>query len=121
MKVRCVVLMFWLGAGLWANEAVDRAQKLEDSGGSAAAREAYSRALEAAPRDPELLTGYAQMLERYRDPAARENWRKAANFWKAAGKTQDAVSAERRAVLLDLIAGDRSSAEKDLEEYRSLG
>ncbi|HTA45020.1 MAG TPA: hypothetical protein VK789_21375 [Bryobacteraceae bacterium] len=113
--------MFCLVAGLSANEAVDRAQKLEDSGESAAAREAYSKALQATPRDPELLTGYAQMLERYRDPAARENWRKAANFWKTAGKTQDALSAERRAVLLDLIAGDRNSAEKDLEEYRSLG
>ncbi len=121
MKVRCVGLMFLLVGGLFANETVDRAQKFEDSGDLTAARDAYSRALRTAPRDPELLTGYARMLERYRDPGARELWRNAAASLKAAGRLPDAMSSERRAVLLDLIAGDRSAAAKDLAEYRSLG
>lgn len=121
MKVRCVGIIFCFVAGLSANETVDRVQKLEDAGDSAAAREAWSKALQSAPRDPELLAGYARMLERYRDPSAREQYRKAAGLWKTAGRPQDALDAERRAVLLDLVAGDRASAQQDLEEYRSLG
>ena len=64
--------------GLSASEAVDRAHKYEDAGDSAAARETYTKAIQATPNDPELLTGYAQILERYKDPGAREAWRKSA-------------------------------------------
>ena len=92
-----------------ANEAVDRAHKYEDAGDFAALREVYAKALQASPSDPELLYGYAQTLERYRDPGAREAYRKSAALWKNSGRTQDALAAERRAVLLDLIAGDRAS------------
>ena len=66
MRVRSTVLLLLLVNGLSANEAVDRAHKFEDAGDSAAAREVYSKALQAAPSDPELLTGYAQILERYK-------------------------------------------------------
>ncbi|MGA2714938.1 MAG: hypothetical protein ABSG41_17700 [Bryobacteraceae bacterium] len=121
MNVRCMVLPLFLAAGLFANEAVDRAHKYEDAGDFAALREVYAKALQASPADPELLYGYAQALERYRDPGAREAYRKGAGLWKSSGRTQEALAAERRAVLLDLIAGDRPAAEKDLEEYRSLG
>ena len=115
------VLALCLVTGLSANEAADRAQKYEDAGDSAAAKDVYSAALKASPGDPELLAGYAQTLERYRDPGAREAWRKSAALWKKAGRAQDAAGAERRAVLLDLIAGDRRSADRDLAEYRALG
>ena len=128
MNVRRIVLPLFLIAGiltpasaLFANDAVDRAHKYEDAGDSAAAREVYSRALQSSPRDPELFTGYAQTLERYRDAGAPEAYRKSAALWKGAGRTQEARASERRAVILDLVAGDRASAEKDLTEYRSLG
>jgi hypothetical protein len=113
--------LFTLVQGLFGNDAVDRAHKDEDAGDSVAAREVYSRALQSSPRDPELLTGYARTLERYRDSGAPEAYRKSAALWKGAGRTQDALASERRAVILDLVFGDRRSAEKDLEEYRSLG
>jgi hypothetical protein len=128
MDVRRIVLplclttgFFALTHGLFGNDAVDRAHRYEDAGDSAAAREVYSRALRSSPRDPELFAGYAQTLERYRDAGAPEAYRKSGALWKGAGRTQDALAAERRAVILDLVAGDRASAEKDLEEYRSLG
>src|SRR5580658_1918457 len=121
MRVRLFLLPLLLVGGLSANEAVDRAQKFEDSGDSSAAREVYAGALRATPNDPELLTGYSQILERYRDPRARETWRKSAALWRSAGRTQDAARSARRAVLLDLIAGDRASAEADFATYRSLG
>ena len=110
-----------LAGTLAANDVVDRAHKLEDAGNSAGVRDAYARALRAAPNDPEILTGYAQTLERYRDPAAREAYRKSAAAWKAAGKTSDAIAAAKRAVLLDLIAGDRTAAAADLASYQSVG
>lgn len=121
MNVRCMFLLLFLAADLFANEAIDRAHKYEDAGDFAALREVYAKALQASPGDPELLYGYAQALERYRDPGAREAYRKSAELWKNSGRTPDALTARRRALLLDLIAGDRPAAEKDLAEYRSLG
>lgn len=121
MRVRSTLLLLLLVSGLSANEAVDRAQKSEDAGDSAAAREVYSKAIQATPNDPELLTGYAQILERYKDPGAREAWRKSAGLWKNAGRPQDALRSARRAVLLDLIAGDRTAAETDFTTYSGLG
>src|SRR5579862_534355 len=123
MNVRLIVLPLCAAAGLFAavNDAVDRAHHYEDAGDSANAREVYAKALQTSPRDPELLTAYAQTLERYRDAGAREAYRTSAALWKGAGRMPDALAAERRAVLLDLIVGDRASAEKDLAEYRSLG
>jgi len=121
MKVRPTVLLLCLAGSLGANEAIDRAHKYEDAGDSAAAREVYSKAVQASPGDAELLTGYAQILERYRDPGAREAYRKSATLWKGAGRAQDALNASRRAVMLDLIAGDRVAATADLAVYRSLG
>jgi hypothetical protein len=120
MRVR-FLLPLLLVSGLSANEAVDRAQKYEDSGDSSAAREVYAGALRATPNDPELLTGYAQILERYGDSRAREAWRKSSASWKSAGRIQDAARAAGRAVLLDLIAGDRASAEADFASYTALG
>src|SRR5882757_7792289 len=111
MQVRSTVLLLLLVNGLCGNEVVDRAHNYEDAGDSAAARDVYSKAMRSAPNDPELLAGYAQILERYRDPGARDAYRKSAALWKSAGRTQDAVRSARRAVLLDLIAGDRESTE----------
>ncbi len=121
MRVRSFLLPLLLVGGLSAHEAVDRAQKYEDAGDSSAAREVYAGALRATPNDPELLTGYAQILERYRDLRARETWRKSAASWRSAGRTPDAARSAKRALLLDLIAGDRASAEVDFAAYKSLG
>jgi hypothetical protein len=106
---------------LSASEAQDRAHRFEEAGDSAAAREAFTAAMRMTPNDAELLEGYAELLERYHDPAARAAYRRTAEAWKKDGKTPDAASAYRRAVLLDLIAGDNQSAASDLAEYRSAG
>jgi hypothetical protein len=119
--VRSTVFLLCLVTGLWANEAVDRARKLEDAGGSAGAREAFAQALRNAPGDAETLDGYAQFLERYKDPGAREAWRKSAAAWKKTGRTSEAAAATRQLVLLDLTVGDRTAAEADLATYHELG
>lgn len=119
--MRSAFILLVVAGTLSANDVVDRAHKLEDAGDSAAARDVYTKALRAAPNDPEVFSGYAALLARYRDPGAREAWRKSAQLWKAAGKTQDEAKAAKEAVLLDLIAGDRAGAENDLATYRSAG
>ncbi len=106
---------------LFASEATDKAHKYEDAGDSTAARNLYRQALQQTPNDAELRTAHAEFLERYHDPAAREEYRRAVQAWKRDNKTKEASAAARRAVMLDLIAGDRKAAEEDLEEYKALG
>jgi hypothetical protein len=51
--VRSAFLFLLLAGTLAANDAVDRAHKLEDAGNSAAARDAYTRARRTPPKDPQ--------------------------------------------------------------------
>ena len=121
MILRSFILTLSIVVSLPASEALERAHKFEEAGDSASAREAFAKALEQTPRDAELTTGYAEFLERYHGAGARAEYRKAAGLWKGGGKTKEAASAQRRAVLLDLVAGDRKAAEEDLIVYQSLG
>ena len=115
-----VFAMLALSAPLRANDTLDRARQMEDAGNYTEARAALSQAIRNTT-DAELLTGYAEFLERSHDPGARVAFRRAASEWKRQNKTSNAASAERRAALLDLIAGDRATAETDLAEYKALG
>lgn len=121
MRVRCFIVLFVCAAAVQADEALDRIHKLEDAGNSAGTKEAFQKAVRSAPDDAELLTGYASFLERYKDPGAREAYRHAATASQTTGKSESARSDERRAVLLDLIAGDRTAAENDLAQYKKFG
>src|SRR5581483_5092732 len=121
MSVRSTVLLLISVLPLSASEALDKAHQLEDAGDSIAARDLYAKAIRLTPNDAELLGGYADFLSRFHDPGAAAAYRKAASVWKADGKTQDAAAAARRAVLLDLIRGDRKAADADLAGYRAFG
>ena len=107
MVVRSTVFILLSCFSLSGSEALDRAHKSEEVGDSIAARQIFSQSVKQTPRDAELLTGYAEFLERYHDADAAAEYRKAAAAWKADGKTTNAAAAARRAVLLDLIAGNR--------------
>src|SRR5665213_2822226 len=117
MFVRAAAFVLISVLSLSASDALDRAHKSEDAGDSLAARRIFKQSIQQTPHDAELLTGYAEFLERYHDPAARAEYRKAATAWQADNKTSNAAAAARRAVLLDLIAGDRNTAESDLATY----
>jgi hypothetical protein len=106
---------------LAANDTLARARQMEDTGNAAGARALLQEAVKNTSSDAELLTGYAACLERTHDPGARAAFRKAAAEWKKQKHNSEAAAAERRAVMLDLIAGDRAAAETDLGEYRELG
>jgi hypothetical protein len=92
----------------------ERVKQLENSGDTAAARTLLANAATANPSDPAALLRFAEFQDRYGDPAARDTYRKLA----ALSKNQ---VVQRRLVLLDLIAGDRDSAVKDLAAYRANG
>ena len=109
-------LMVWA-----ANETVDRAGRLEDAGDSGAARDLYVKAIRGNSSEPEMLSGYAALLERYHDPAARAAWRRSSSGWKNLGNNSNAIADQRRAVILDLIVGDKAAAEKDLTDFRAMG
>ena len=118
---RSAVLIVFLTLPLAASEATDRAHRLEDAGDSVAARSVFSQAVQATPNDPELRTAWAEFLERYHDPSSRAEYRRAAASWTSAGKAVNAAAAARRAVLLDLLAGDRKAAESDLAVFQAAG
>ena len=121
MVVRSTVFLLFVSLSLFASEASEKAHKSEDAGDSAAARQIYNDALKQTPRDAELRFAYAEFLERYHDTNARAEYRKAAEVYQGENKTKEAAAATRRAVLLDLIAGDRAAAEKDLASFKSQG
>lgn len=126
MKV-CSTVVWLAGVAIFgapdlcANAALDRAQQMEDTGNSSGARTVLAQAVRSAPSDAELLTGYADFLERSHNPGAAEAFRRAATEWKKQNKASSAAAAQRRAVLLDLLGGDRAAAEIDLAEYQALG
>ncbi len=131
MNVRLAVLFLTGATALQAaSPAVERARQLLDKGDSAGARAALTQAAASAPNDPELLSGYAEFLEQAHDSSARDMYRRAALAVEQGRaplaveqerKAQAALPLQRRAVLLDLIAGDRAAAEADLAKYQSLG
>jgi hypothetical protein len=96
----------------------DPIQKMEAAGDTAGARLALARAAEDNPDSVPAWTRYAEFLERYGDPAARDAYSK---LLAAAGKAGDkdrAALAARRLVVLDLLAGDNNSTSRHLDAYR---
>ena len=92
--------------------------KLEAAGDTLAARTALARAAEANPYNVPALTQYAEFLERYGDPGAREAYGKLLRRSAHSGDKQRAGVIARRLAVLDLLAGDRSATSRDLDAYR---
>jgi tetratricopeptide (TPR) repeat protein len=98
------------------------AWKLEAKGDAAEAREQLQKAADAAPNNPLALEAYAEFLGQHRDPAARAAYEK---LWQLLSRNganpAERAKAARRLTELDLLAGDRESAEKHLQAFRSAG
>ncbi|HEX5226289.1 MAG TPA: hypothetical protein VFW44_01205 [Bryobacteraceae bacterium] len=119
MKARSAAFIFFLGLGigiaLGADDFAARAWQMESKGEAAEARDYLARQAQTGGIDAKLA--YAQFLDRHRDPAAREAYEK---VWSGA-RGEQREAAGRRLVVLDLLAGDREAAQRDLEQYRSAG
>jgi hypothetical protein len=93
--------------------------KMEAAGDALGARAALARA--AATNTVPALTQYAEFLERYGDPGARDAYRKLLTALRNSGDRQRAASAARRLAMLDLLAGDANATTHDLDDYRTAG
>jgi hypothetical protein len=110
---RPLALVFFLGVCATAQELETRAWQMESKGDAAGAREFLERAAQTGSFD--ALDSYAQFLDRHHDSRARAEYEKALNAAQGAQRAPVA----RRLVELDLLAGSRSDAARDLELYRA--
>jgi hypothetical protein len=98
------------------------AWKLEAKGDAAEARSQLQKAAEGAPKNPLALEAYAEFLAYHRDPGARGEYEKLLRLYSSNGASPgERVKVARRLVELDLMAGDRASAQTHLEAFRSAG
>jgi hypothetical protein len=88
----------------------------EAAGDAAGARAALARAAQARPNDAGALANYAEFLERRGDPGAGDAYRKLLAAL-GGGDSARAGAVARRLAYLDLLAGDREAAGRDLEAY----
>ena len=82
----------------------------EVSGDSAATRAALARAAEDNPNDVSALTGYAEFLERYGDPACREAYARLLEALRNTSDTARAGVIARRLAAIDLLDGKGQTA-----------
>jgi hypothetical protein len=102
---------------LYGFQTSDQIRKLETSGETEEARAALQRAAENRPNDIGALTDYAEFLDRYGDPASREAYGKLLARLRQTGDSGRAATVARRLAALDLLAGEKSAAERDLQIY----
>src|SRR6516164_9393667 len=96
-------------------QTLDPIQKLESSGDTLSARAALSRAAQNNPKDIAAWTAYAEFLDRYGDPTARDAYGKLLAALNSSGDKARASAVARRIALLDLVEGDRGAAARNLE------
>jgi hypothetical protein len=100
---------------------LDEIRKLEAAGDLAGARTELAAAAARNRNDTAALTSYGEFLERYGDPAGRQVYGQLLTALREKGDSASAAVIARRLAALDLLAGDRDSASRNLELYRTLG
>jgi len=121
MKASYAVLTLFFLTTLQANEAVDHARQLEKSGDVQSARSALAAAAQQAPNDVDALTEYAAFLLRYGDADSRSAYAKAFDALEKSGDRSKLVPVARELVILDLLAGDRTAANRHIDAYHAAG
>src|SRR5664279_2087701 len=107
----CAVVITAFAASPMAGEQnLDSARQMEASGDTAGARTALARATQTNPNSAAAWTAYAEFLDRYGDPGAREAYGKLLAALHNGGDSARAATVARRLALLDLMAGDRIAA-----------
>lgn len=96
-------------------DVTSQARSLEQKGDFAGARQLLQSAANRSVADPSDLVGYAQYLDRYRDPGARVAYEKALRSLNG----PQATAAARRLIALDLLAGDREALARHQTLFKS--
>ena len=123
MRLLWVLASLILAARIGVSQgAVEEAWRLESTGSAAQARARLQQASEASGANAAALRAYAELLDRYRDPAAHEVYLRLAQMLErsnAPAAEQAAVA--RRLAALELIAGDRDAAARHLANSTEAG
>lgn len=114
--------ILWLGvvvaSGAYAQDAVAQASRLEADGDPAGAHRVLREAAQSPSATASQLLAYAEYLDRYRNPGARAAYEKAAAALPPGASKTGAL---RRLAILNLLAGERSAAQRNLTAYRATG
>jgi hypothetical protein len=116
-----IVIFASASSPILGEQNLDSIQKMEASGDTQGARTALARAAQANPNSVAAWTAYAEFLDRYGDPGARDAYAKLLTALHSGGDSARAAAVSRRLALLDLLAGDRNAASTHLETYRASG
>jgi hypothetical protein len=108
MKLFSALAPVWLAlaSSVLHGQDVDQIRKMEASGDVAGARAALAHAAEGNPRSVPALTAYAEFLQRYGDPSAKEAYNKLLAALKQSGDNSRASAITKRLALLDQVASD---------------
>jgi hypothetical protein len=99
---------------------LEEIRRLEVTGDLAGARAGLAAAVARNRTDISSLTNYGDFLERYGDPASRQVYGQLLAALQQKGDSASAAVIARRLAALDLLAGDRDSASRNLDVYRRL-
>ncbi|MGA2145230.1 MAG: hypothetical protein ABSH49_09730 [Bryobacteraceae bacterium] len=118
MKVWVWLATLTVWVAPWVEAQSDEQSRRLEGADSAGARTVLAEAVRTRPQDAAALREYAEFLDRYGDPGAREAYKQLLAELSRAGDSTHAAAAAKRLVSYDLLAGDRSAAEADAEAYR---
>jgi hypothetical protein len=105
-----------------AQGLADDIWRLEARGDAAQAQARLQQAANAQGANVAALRAYAEFLDRYRDPGARDAYSRLADLLaRNNAPASDRATVERRLAALDLIAGDRQAASRRLAAYAAAG
>jgi hypothetical protein len=90
---------------------------MEAAGDVAGARTALARNVETRNTDPAALTAYAEFLDRYGDPGSLAAYNRALAAFRQKNDSAGSAAILRRLAVLNLQAGDREAAVRNLEAY----
>jgi hypothetical protein len=119
----------WLAVGLvfsagWAvgQDLAREAWRLESSGDADQALRTLRQAATGAPNNPSGLRAYAEFLDEHHDPAARETYARLSQLLQRTNApAEQRAAVARRLAVLDVLAGDREAAARDLQVYSEAG
>ncbi len=115
-----VGLSLWLSLpALEAQQNPPEIPKLEAASEASDARVALAQSVRNHPESIPVLTQYAEFLDRYDDPGAREAYNKLLGLVRKSGDNTRAGVMARRLLRLDMLAGDSDGVSRDLEAYRA--
>ena len=102
------VVLFTLSSGLHGQN-LDQIRKMETSGDVAGARSILAHEAESNPKNITALTDYAEFLQRYDDPGAKDAYSKLLAALRQSGDSAKAAVIQKRIALIDLINGEASA------------